>query len=386
MAADNKTGTNRKIIDVAGPDTSAAEPSARPILVTNRPIMKDPMVVEKEKNNEENEELASNTTKKLATGSSKSRIEPLSAPTIPEETKSTEAESKIDEPKNSDEEKPKTDDTESAEVTKSQDEQEPPKKDREEPKNTESTESDTGPSEDQEPSKPESKSPEQKETEEAVKKAEHEAAIQKIVDSKKYYVPVNTVEKRRSKRFVALGALLSLFLIIAWLDVALDAGLVNLSTNLPHTHFFSISGTTTPTAATPSVNTAVFAASQKYIKAIQNKDKTVADSLETPAAKAAFLKQNGAASFYDTCQSTGQICTAFFVPAFVNKTVKTYKAYTAQDGTKGQEIIYTQKTKSGSSTCPSTSTTTLTMDLVPSGHTWLVDNIVPNTDVSLNTC
>jgi outer membrane biosynthesis protein TonB len=74
---------------------------------------------------------------------------------------------------------------------------------------------------------------------EAAKQAEHDANIQKIVDSKKYFLPINSVEKRRSARFVALGIVLSLLLAVAWVDVALDAGLIHLGNVKPVTHFFS---------------------------------------------------------------------------------------------------------------------------------------------------
>jgi hypothetical protein len=74
---------------------------------------------------------------------------------------------------------------------------------------------------------------------EAKLQAEHEAAVQKLVDGKKYFLPINAVEQRRSKRFVIAGVLLSLLLLIAWADIALDAGLIDLPNVKPVTHFFS---------------------------------------------------------------------------------------------------------------------------------------------------
>ena len=41
------------------------------------------------------------------------------------------------------------------------------------------------------------------------------------------------------KRFVALGVLLSILLLLAWADIALDAGLVKVNSVKPVTHFFS---------------------------------------------------------------------------------------------------------------------------------------------------
>jgi hypothetical protein len=74
---------------------------------------------------------------------------------------------------------------------------------------------------------------------EAKQQADHDAAIQKLVDNKQYFLPINAVEQRRSKRFVALGVLLSLFLLVAWCEIALDAGLIDVPGIQPLTHFFS---------------------------------------------------------------------------------------------------------------------------------------------------
>jgi hypothetical protein len=97
---------------------------------------------------------------------------------------------------------------------------------------------------------------------EAAKQAEHDTAIQKLVDEKQYFLPINAVEKRRSQRFILLGILLSVVLAFAWLDVALDAGIISLNVNLPHTHLFdksvnsSVAATTpAPSAPAPNPNT-----------------------------------------------------------------------------------------------------------------------------------
>jgi len=69
--------------------------------------------------------------------------------------------------------------------------------------------------------------------------AKREAELQKLVESKKYVLPINSLEQRRTKRIVLLGLLLSLLLAAAWVDIALDAGLIHLSGLHPVTHFFS---------------------------------------------------------------------------------------------------------------------------------------------------
>lgn len=69
--------------------------------------------------------------------------------------------------------------------------------------------------------------------------AEHEAAMQKLVDSKQYHLPIKTVEQRRSRRVVIVGTLLSIILVLAWVNIALDAGLIELGDIKPVTRFFS---------------------------------------------------------------------------------------------------------------------------------------------------
>jgi hypothetical protein len=74
---------------------------------------------------------------------------------------------------------------------------------------------------------------------EAAEQARHDAALQELVDSKQYALPINTVERRQTKRFVLLGIGLSVLLILIWLDIALDAGIFKLGGLKPVTHFFS---------------------------------------------------------------------------------------------------------------------------------------------------
>lgn len=87
--------------------------------------------------------------------------------------------------------------------------------------------------------KPTLKDVEQAELDDAAQQAEHDESIQKLIVSKKYVLPINSVEKRRSRRFVMLGIVLSLVLLVAWADVALDAGLIHVGGIKPVTHFFS---------------------------------------------------------------------------------------------------------------------------------------------------
>lgn len=69
---------------------------------------------------------------------------------------------------------------------------------------------------------------------------ERAARLEKLVESEEYFLPIETVEQRRSRRVAIFGLLLIIILAAAWYNVALDAGLLPNTYNLPHTTFFSI--------------------------------------------------------------------------------------------------------------------------------------------------
>jgi hypothetical protein len=259
MAEAKKSG--KRIDDVARPGKSAPSGTSKAVIVTNRPIMKDPMVTEP---------AAEKVTETPAAppkpaGHVTIQLQPLTAPLL-ENTKAKPAEepaedAKIEEPVKAEEPateakvEPKTEpeikpkvETKLEPIEKSKPEPakapEPAQEEAaEEAKPDKSTEpaEESAPQETTEPAETaEGKAtPAEIDAEAEAKQAEHDAAIQKLIDSKQYFLPINSVEKRRTKRVIVLGVALSLLLIIAWADVALDAGLVQIDGIKPVTHFFS---------------------------------------------------------------------------------------------------------------------------------------------------
>ncbi|MDB5185224.1 MAG: hypothetical protein JWN38_1032 [Candidatus Saccharibacteria bacterium] len=63
----------------------------------------------------------------------------------------------------------------------------------------------------------------------AVSNDEHEIAIAKLIESQQYFLPINTMEKRKARRFIALGVVLILLLGVGWTDIALDAGIITIN-------------------------------------------------------------------------------------------------------------------------------------------------------------
>ena len=212
-----KKPAGKPIADVAHPGKSAPSASSRPVIVTNRPILKDPMMVDEDAKTtlaEASTPKDEATEKSSSSGLTKLKIQPPATPAAqPAEEPKSEPEKDTAAGPEPDEIAAETKQAEPAPA--SADDAEKPQVDTTAPDPTAEIEA------------------------EAKKQAEHDNAIQKLADSKQYFLPINSVEKRRSKRFVALGIVVSLILVAAWADIALDAGLIHLQGIKPATHFFS---------------------------------------------------------------------------------------------------------------------------------------------------
>ena len=296
MAEKHKPSSGKRIIDITHADKTTADATSKPVIVTNRPIMRDPMM-----SGEDHQQITSDTPTSSPTAS-RMTIKPLSAPSLPskkaskneaeestgsEETKfeapipetilkkSAEAEpeeqaaverpEKLEESDNPEkpvvesesestdaavdipvlpkkkeikplsdikENEPETNESNTdgaAKLTKDDPEDTPAKEEQKLTTDTEESEERTDATE-----KPEL------DLEAAAKEiAAHDAEIQKLIESKKYFVPINSVENRKTKRFIAVGLFIILILAVAWVDVSLDAGLIHIHGIKPFTHFFS---------------------------------------------------------------------------------------------------------------------------------------------------
>ena len=191
MVTKKPTSKAAPISDVEEPGKSAASATSKPVIVTNRPLIKDPMVVEEADDAPAKEVLPSKKT------STKPKLQPLK-PTA--DKPDTEQPEPVAEPASK---------TEASEQKAAA----------------------PNPNSKQKPSENDEKNAEKR-------KAEHDTNLQKIVDAKTYYLPINAVEKRKTKRFVLLGVLLSILLIMLWIDIALDAGLIQIDGITPITSFF----------------------------------------------------------------------------------------------------------------------------------------------------
>lgn len=289
--ADKKPNPAKPVMDVSRPGKSAPSPNSKSVIVNNRPMLKDPMVV-KDKADNSLAKVSSRAKERLltaplleteepdATGqateqeTAKPNAKPTEVPTKAEElaknpshAKSAkviapiEAEPKAKEkpakpPKLieavSEDETPEPTAPAPAEPAA---EPTPPAEPKQEPEAkpaeaSKPSQEETKPAQDSQPAATmtdggteSSTAPKDKKAAEAEiqedKEAKHQALIEKLADSKKYYLPINMVEKRRSKHVAIAGIILSLLLIVAWADIALDAGLIHVNGIKPVTHFFS---------------------------------------------------------------------------------------------------------------------------------------------------
>lgn len=278
--------TDKPIMDVVRPGKTPPPPNSKSVIVANRPLLKDPMVVDRDEGGEE----ASNSLSKVA---SKAKKRLLTAPLL--ETEDSDEDEKVvtdpevaneaavaetgnaDKPeakkppkplspvkptkvvapinvKADDDKQPATEvepapaEEKPAPAAAVEPEPEPEAKPADTPSQVEADETkppeqskptEKPPAPAEEPVAPTETGKDKQPEAEDDKQAKHQAAIEKLVDSKKYYLPINTIEKRRSKHFAIVGILISLLLIVAWADVALDAGLIHVKGIKPVTHFFS---------------------------------------------------------------------------------------------------------------------------------------------------
>jgi len=171
---------SKKNVDVARPGKTAPDTSARPVIVTHKPMVEDPMV----KKDETKDEPKSDT-------SSKKVIQPLVV-----ETDKPAEEPKPPEPAN-DPEKEQAKEAAVVDAVAGQADLSGKKKDGEP-------------------------------TDEELKKQEE---LDKLIESKKYFVSIGQVAKRRNKR--ASLAVLALLVVLTSVYLAIDVGLIDVGLELP---------------------------------------------------------------------------------------------------------------------------------------------------------
>jgi len=200
----SKPKSTATIIDVARPNETAPSDTSVPVIVNNRPLLRDPMMA----NESQSIDKPATETPELSPTATKINIQPLGY-------KEDEVVNTEDKGKESD----KVELVPAEEVVPSTQDQS---------ENLISVENQA-----------ETKTEEEKNVIESEEQAKYDADLQELVVSKKYYLPINTVQKRRTKRFVAIGIGVTILLVVIWIDIALDAGLIKIGGLKALTHIFS---------------------------------------------------------------------------------------------------------------------------------------------------
>ena len=183
--------SDKKTMDVSKPGESAPDVSARPVLVTHRPMVQDPTIREPKTPDAPNEPQPKNVPH------SEKVIQPVTS------------EAKVDTPKEPDTETPKKSETP---------DQEPEKVEKS--AETKAAEDAAVVEAVADQATEEKKKQNQLSDEEKAK----QAAIQKLVDEKRYFVSIGQVTRRRNRRVVIALVALAIFLVAAYF--AMDAGLI----------------------------------------------------------------------------------------------------------------------------------------------------------------
>lgn len=234
MSKAKKSGksAHKPVVDVHAPGTAAPSPTSKPVIVSNRPLLQDPMVVEK-RNDQEDERPGQDLPTpdiKLSAGD-KSKLRPLddsiTGESTPEET--------VNPPKPKD---AAPDSGSVASPTVSPDDQDDVPATGAETSDQLTAESPATEAPNEQTVDGLPKDNAQKKEAAAAEQTARDAAIQKLIDGKQYALPIQTVEQRNSKRVIIMGAVLSVVLLLLWLDIALDAGILHLSGLQPVTNLF----------------------------------------------------------------------------------------------------------------------------------------------------
>lgn len=208
-------GDPSKVFDVARPGASMPSSSARPVIVSSKPLANDPMVTSIDVS-DGNEPTA------MTARAKKTVIQPLSSSVQPE----TDAGAST-----------KTEDTSVSTVsddavratTVSSDESQVSKTVKTDEVDRARADKDADTEEINElASQAAQKSEAAKEQEIAAQRA---AEVEKMIASRKYFVPINAVKKRRTMRVVFVLLVIVLFIVVGL--TAIDAGLIDVGFELP---------------------------------------------------------------------------------------------------------------------------------------------------------
>jgi hypothetical protein len=212
----------KPIADVSPADSVASSATSKSIIITNHPVMKDPMVLPDKVVGTDS--TPANTAVRLPT---KITLQPIHANVVPDTPSVFD---KVAEP------------TAPPEGASNEASDQPGAAVRQPPQGADDATQTTTQTDDYHDGLNEQ--PISQESDAKLLELNSEAEIAKrasldaLIASKKYFLRINASEKRRSQQSLIIGIILVSILGAAWINIALDAGIIELGNLKPITHFF----------------------------------------------------------------------------------------------------------------------------------------------------
>lgn len=240
-----------RVFDVAKPGKSAPDDSSRPVIIGHRTILKDPTVNAPEDPEFPKEEKARETTTapELKATSGEKVVIPISEKSSSKDKKKKTEDSAEEEktapeaPEESSEEifapqaKKEKEEVDTTDKPDSTDDKPVKKEDTTEEANNKTEEPDTAAEKDDEAAPAETpadqKAADKKEQEEIAR----QAALEKTVVDKTYFVPIGEVKRKRSNRRALLVLLVVIIIAVALADLLIDSGMIKTNIKAP-VHIF----------------------------------------------------------------------------------------------------------------------------------------------------
>ena len=212
--ATNKESKTNKTMDISKPGKTTPDTSSRPVLITHRPMVQDPMV----KDNTAPSDISDKKEEGSVVHGEKT-IEPVTSQLV-EDAESSEVSSEIDEIKEPEVLDSIDDAKNNISVTNAR-----PEKSETDSEQAEE-EAIVGAVADQ------ATEDKRKDNKESDSEKAKQANIQKLIDDKTFFVKVGQVSRRRKRRI--LLAFVVVFAILVGGYLAVDAGLIKTSAQLPY--------------------------------------------------------------------------------------------------------------------------------------------------------
>ena len=222
-----------KVFDVAGPGKITPDATSRPIIVSNRSMMQDPMMTNSDSS--ESKPAVSRAAVKVTINplqDSGDKEDKKTDPEAPTESETEETKQESSDVTAGETKLPEAETTPEPEEEKTPDAALEEEKETDKPaENPDSQNADAG--------VPLVGNKDAKEAAALEAAAKQKEELDKLVERRDYFLPINTVERRRSKIVTILGLLLIVLLGLLLFNMLLDVGFLRIEGVSPLTHFFS---------------------------------------------------------------------------------------------------------------------------------------------------